>query len=294
MGVDILPRKTCNLNCIYCELGPTKQHSTDIKAYIPVEEIWADVKKLLENPDKKFDYLTFTASGEPTLHSGIGELINRAKALTSTPITVLTNGTTLSLPEVRKRILSADILLPSLDAARQTTFQKINRPAPGLIIDDIIEGLAELRKEFSGKIWLEVLIAKDINDSPEDIDALKDAITYIKPDKVQLNTVARPPADTIAHALSQARLNEIAKFLGPSAEVIVNFSKKIQQGSHPIIDAEILDVLQRRPSTIEDLAQALGIKTSQVEKALQRLQERGVITPCPHNSIPFYCLTDEQ
>jgi len=290
LGVDVLPRKSCNLNCIYCELGPTLKYTTEILEYIPLEDIWQELKATLSSSQKKFDYLTFTASGEPTLYSKLGELITRAKNLSPKPITILTNATTVMIPEVRETLSKANILLPSLDAATQETFIKINRPAPNIRIQEIINGLAKLRKKFKGQIWLEILLVKDINDTEKELIELKKAIEKIEPDKVQLNTVARPPADDSAKALSQNTLNEIAKFLGPSTEVIVNYSKALKQGSRPLIEAEILEVLKRRPSTIEDLVICLGIKRELIEKNIAKLLEKNIVRYCPHNNIPFLCI----
>ncbi len=290
LGVDVLPRKTCNLNCIYCELGPTLKYTTEILEYIPIENIWNELKATLTSSKKIFDYLTFTASGEPTLYSKLGELIIKAKEISPKPITVLTNATTVMIPEVRKALCEANILLPSLDAATQSTFLKINQPAPEIKIKDIIKGLCQLRKEFKGQIWLEVLLVRHINDTDKELLELKKAIEKIEPDKVQLNTVARPPAYDSAKALSQNKLNDIAKFLGPFSEVIVNYSKALKQGSRPLIEAEILEVLKRRPSTVEDLAVCLGIKKELIEKNINRLLEKNIVKYCPHNNIPFLCI----
>jgi len=290
LGVDVLPRKSCNLNCVYCELGPTLKYTTRISEYIPIENILKELEVTLTSSKKIFDYLTFTASGEPTLYSKLGDLIDRAKNLSPKPITILTNATTVMVPEVRETLCKADILLPSLDAATQDTFIKINRPAPNIKISEIIEGLSKLRKKFKGKIWLEILLVKDINDTDKELLELKKAIEKIEPDKVQLNTVARPPADGSAKALSQNTLKEISNFLGPTTEVIVNYSKALKQGSRPLIEAEILEVLKRRPSTIEDLAICLGIKKELIEKNISKLLEQRIIKYCPHNNISFLCI----
>jgi len=290
LGVDVLPRKSCNLNCIYCELGPTLKYTTEILEYVPIEKIWKELKETLTSSHKKFDYLTFTASGEPTLYSKLGELISRAKELSEKPVTILTNATTVMIPKVRESLCKADILLPSLDAATQDTFLKVNRPAPNIKIEDIIRGLSILRKEFKGQIWLEILLVRDINDSTKELLALKQAINIIEPDKVQLNTVARPPAEEFAKAISQKRLYEIAEFLGPTTEVIVNYSKALKQGSRQLIEAEILEVLKRRPSTVEDLAICLGIKKELIEKNIVKLIKKQIVKYCPHNNIPFICI----
>ena len=175
---------------------------------------------------RRIDSITFSGSGEPTLNTQIGWLIREIKSFTDTPVTVLTNATTLPDREVQEALLAADRVVPSLDAASQEVFEKINRPAPGLKIVDIIEGLAAFRRRFSGEVWLEILLVKGLNDSEEHLLLLKSAAEKIGPDRIQLNTVVRPPSDPGAKPLSQEKMEEIRSFFGDRAEIIADFSKE--------------------------------------------------------------------
>ncbi|MGC9356194.1 MAG: radical SAM protein, partial [Mariniphaga sp.] len=189
LGVDLVPRKVCSLNCVYCEVGETTKLTTQRMNYIPATKITSELDHYFSNNPLP-DYITFSGYGEPTLNAGIGEIIRYLKEKhPAIPVAVLTNGTLFSEARVRKELLMADLVLPSLDAATQACFEKINVPAQGLTIRDYINGLADFKKEFSGIIWLEVFILPGYNDSETELIALKKAIQKIGPDRIQLNTL---------------------------------------------------------------------------------------------------------
>lgn len=288
LGVDILPLKTCNLNCIYCELGRGAGYTCERRDYIPAEEIKKELEAVISG-GVKFDTLTFTASGEPTLHLRLGELLHFAKGITDRPVAVLTNATLLSDPAVRADISIADIILPSLDSVIPSHFRKINRPAPCVNLGDIVEGLVRLRREMTGMMWLEVLLVKDINDSPQDIEALKEVIKAIMPDRVQLNTVSRPPAEHWARPVSEERLRDIQMELGETAEVIAGF--KGSGGAldaHPVLEAELIDMLKRRPLTFEDIYGLTGVGAGVLKEVLERMEREGSIKCKVFDGKPFY------
>lgn len=257
LGVDILPRKTCNLNCIYCELGQTKTYACERREYVPHGEICEEMNDLLRGGGPDFDTLTITASGEPTLHSSLGEILACAKRISKRPVAVLTNGTMLWDPAVREELSAADILLPSLDAVRARTFRKVDRPALCVRHGDMVDGLSALRREYAGRIWIEVLLVKGVNDGVDDLSALIEALALIRPDRVQLNTVARPPAVSWARPLTGRELEEARDFLGRGldvpVEVVFDTRKRLAEGFHPLIEREILEMLARRPMQCEEL-----------------------------------------
>ncbi len=277
LGVDILPMKTCNLNCVYCELGITEKFTCDRAEYIPVEEIKRDIETVFRAGKHPFDVLTFTASGEPCLHSCLGELISFAKSLSGKPIVVLTNGTLTPDPAVRHDLCQADILLPSLDAVLPRAFRKVNRPAECVDVSAIVQGLTDMSMQFKGEMWLEVLIVEGLNDSPEDIRALKEAVDQIRPHRIQLNSVARPPAEPWARPLSRDRMEEIRKFLGNRAEVIVDFNRRLREGFMPVVEVEIMETLRRRPMTAHDISEILGIDPKTVETVLDKMRNAAMI-----------------
>ncbi len=286
LGVDIVPLKTCTLSCIYCQVGKTPVTTVDRREYIPVKDILAELKTVLEKNDR-LDWISFSGSGEPTLHSGIGEIIDGIRELTDTPICVITNGTLLWDVDVRRDILKADAVMPSLDSAFDPSFQAINRPHDSLDVKRHIEGLVSFREEFTGSLWLEIMFVAGLNDSEDDIAALVDAVERIRPDRIQLNTVVRPPAESTAQPLTREKLEEIRARFGNNAEIIASFKSTEQKSGYAGIN-EIRDYLQRRPGSIDDLSAALGIDIKTLEVLLFKLEGIGEIEKRDHRGTQYW------
>lgn len=287
LGVDILPRKTCSFDCVYCQLGRTPKTSSRRAKYFTSQDILAQIKKVLSS-GRKVDYITFSGSGEPTLNTQIGDLVRKIKKITSIPVAVLTNSSLLSRRSVRQALRAADLVVPSLDAAAAGTFQKVNRPHPSLSLEKIIQGLEIFRHEFRGQIWLEVMLVKGINDSPSDIEALKNALARIKPDRIQLNTVIRPPAEKWALPLSREELEAVKDKLGGRVEVIVDFKEKPQTPLVENLEETILSMVRRRPVNLKDLAEALGKDRRTVLICLEALLSSGKISREVHARTFYY------
>ncbi len=222
LGISLTPYKTCDFDCIYCQLGRTNNLALERKEYIKVSQIIDELKIWLENNQEtaqSLEYITLSGSGEPTLNSKFGELITEIKKLTPLKIVLLTNASLLSDKEVRNQLLGADLIVPSLDAVTQQLFVKINRPYPGINVEDIISGLVALRREFRGKIWLEVMLVKGLNDDIRHIRKLKDIIEKINPDKVQLNSPVRTTAESGILPVAKSKLKKIKAILGEKVEV---------------------------------------------------------------------------
>jgi wyosine [tRNA(Phe)-imidazoG37] synthetase (radical SAM superfamily) len=289
-GIDIVPFKVCTLNCIYCQLGKTTRTTVERKEYIPIEPVLAQLKKALAE-GLAADYITIAGSGEPTLNSRLGELIDGIKKLTNIPVAILTNGTLLYRKDVRQDCSKADVVMPSLDAGDGPTFQRINRPNGVISIEKLISGLCEFRKEFAGRIWLEVFLVEGINTGAEQIARIKDAIELIDPDKVHLNTAVRPTADSNVARVSADKLKEIADLLGPKCEVVAEFSpacsgilseSKIEDvpGHHFVMNEKaqaLLSMLKRRPCSLSDICSGLSIHRNEAIKHISNLQNRGII-----------------
>ena len=278
LGVDIIPLKYCTLDCIYCQLGRTTHLTVTRKKYSPVKSVLNELKKVLKLKSNraKIDCITFSGSGEPTLNSNIGKMISEIKKISNVPVVVLTNGTLLFRQDVKNDLLQADIVAPSLDGI--PSFQKIDRPHKSLDIEKIIDGLEQFRKAYKGKIWLEILFVKDINDSQYEIESLKEAIAKIKPDKIHLNTVVRPSAEDYAKPLGRKKLLEIRKFFGKNCEII---SDKIIKPHHCIeadngesIQQKILQILPRRPLRLEDIIGVIKSNEGTILKELWLLERR--------------------
>ncbi len=276
LGVDPIPKKTCSLDCIYCELGPTDRRALRRMEYVRASEIVEEVREALRRPEP-VDTITFSGSGEPTLNSSLGTMIHSIKGFTSIPVAVLTNGTLLSFPDVRKDLLEADIVLPSLDAATETAFERVNRPHPQLRLEKFVEGMRLFRTEYRGQLWLEILLVKGVNDSDDEIDALKALVNEIKPDKIQLNTVVRPPAVSDILPVSRSVLEKICRQFGPHCEVICA-GKKNEAPSKTIPEAErVLALLRHRPMTLAELSSGLGAPSGAMRRTLETLERQDLI-----------------
>ena len=293
LGIDLVPCKVCNLNCIYCEVGATTDLTCERKAYVPTEDVLGEIDALLsQESSKDIDVYTITGTGEPTLHSDIGKIIRYLKKHTGKPVAVLTNGTLLYHQEVRDELSAADIVIPSLDSARTSSYRKINRPASCAVLEDIIEGLRIFCRDFQGEVWLEILLVQGINDAPADIKALEEAVKDIQPDRVQLNTVARAPLEKFAIPLSRERMEEIADhFKGVFdgvVEILVDFEKRARENFQPIVISEILQMLKRRPCTASDICEALNLEREATDKTLQEMESTGEIRPVLHKGNRYY------
>jgi len=292
LGVDLVPRKVCSLDCVYCEVGKTTKLTTDRKEYILFGKIQEELIHYFDhNPDP--DYITFSGSGEPTLNIRLGDVLDFIKKIKpDIPVAVLTNGTLLSDKEVRKSLLKSDIVLPSLDAATEEGFIKINRPAQGLKIEAYIQGLVDFRNEYTGKIWLEILILPGYNDSEIELGELKKAILRIKPDKVQLNTLDRPGTLSGIGKSSMEQLEGIIAFWGLDAIEII--AKAPERKSNPAyrsdIETAILETIARRPCTLEDIQKITGIHVNEINKYLDTLEADGKVSPVQLERGIFYQL----
>jgi len=287
LGIDIIPFKTCSFNCIYCQLGRTHHPTIQRKEYIHSSEILTQIENTLSS-GQRIDYITFSGSGEPTLNSKIGQLIREIKKITSIPVAVLTNSSLFYLKSVRQALQASDLVVPSLDAAAHDVFVKINRPYSALKIEKIIAGLKEFRQQFQGSIWLEIMLVKGINDSAAHVRKLKEATASINPDKIQLNTVIRPPAEKTAQALTLGELEKIKNMLGEKCEIIADFETKEQKPPSENLEEAILSLIKRRPVTLADISASLGKHRNEIIKYLNFLLKKGKIKVVIHKGLKFY------
>ncbi len=286
-GVDIVPFKVCTLNCIYCQLGKSTNMTIERKNYGPIEPILAELKEILTEGQKS-DFITIAGSGEPTLNSQLGKLIEGIKNITDIPVAILTNGTLFYKEDVRIDCSKADVVMPSLDAGDTKTFQKVNRPHRDINIENLIFGLCAFRNEFAGQIWLEVFLVEGLNTEPEQISKIRNAIEHIRPDKVQLNTAVRPTAEPTLKRLDIEKLRAIAAQLGPQCEIIADFST-LHHVNFPDKKADdVLSILKRRPCTLNDISSGLSIGHNEAMKYIRELQHRGLILSEQKDGILFY------
>ena len=285
LGIDITPYKTCTFDCVYCQLGRTTERTVQRKEYVPKDLVLAELKGFLDKSVEDIDCITFAGSGEPTLHSKIGEMIDAIKTMTDVPVVVITNGSLLFLEDVRNDLMNADLVLPSLDAATTPVFRAVNQPHESLKVEQIIEGLRIFREAFEGKFWLEIMIVKGLNDQEDEILALLDAVSRIGPDRVQLNTVVRPSADDVEAAGRGEMIRICERFAGSSefkgdVEIIADARIGVR--------ADILPLLQRRPLTMDEISDALQMHRNEAAKYLRELVDRGDVVSAVHGGKRYF------
>jgi wyosine [tRNA(Phe)-imidazoG37] synthetase (radical SAM superfamily) len=267
-------------------VGKTLSKTVDRAVYVPTREVIRECQTKLKKIEP--DVITLAGSGEPTLHLEIDQVITSLKAVTDKDIALLTNGSLLWDEEIRDRVLGVDIILPTFSTANEETWQRIHRPHPGLRLERIIEGYQSLRKTYKGLIFLEVILLAGINDSEKEMEALKKEIEKISPDKIQLNTVVRPPADAGARALDREQLEIIKSYMGGRAEIVVDQPFKGKStGGKPQTDV-LVEMVKRRPVRAIDIANALSLSEDQVEGLVKGMLIKGFICSQERNGETYY------
>ncbi|MCD6297449.1 MAG: hypothetical protein J7M30_09865, partial [Deltaproteobacteria bacterium] len=232
--------------------------------------------------------VTLAGSGEPTLHSRIHEVIDGIKDITETKVALLTNGSLFRKEEIRKRVLKADIILPTLSSVFENTFRMIHRPHPGLELNIVVDGLKRLRKDYKGLLFLEVILLAGINDTEKEVEGLKAVINRINPEKIQLNTVVRPPADKRAISLDRKRLEDIKVFLGKKTEIIADAPVEAKKGKADTLIRDFIDMVKRRPLRAIDIANAMGLSSGDVEDLVKGLLIKGYVSRQAHSGEIYY------
>jgi len=275
LGVDLVALKTCSFNCVFCQVGRTPRTTLERAEYVPVDDVLEEVRDWLDTGGSA-DVITLSGSGEPTLHARFGEVLAGIRALTDIPTVLLTNGSLLLLREVREGAANASIVKASLSAWDQVSFEAVNRPDRGLRFEDVAAGLRQFRAEFEGELWLEVFALAGINADEDGMRRIAGMVRDIRPDRVHLNTVVRPPAEAAAVPVSVALLERFAGLFTPRAEVIAAF-KPDSELEWQAAEQDVLGLLTRRPCTAGDASGSLGIPLERVRRIFDRLAVSGEI-----------------
>ncbi len=287
--------KICSLDCVYCEARATTELTVERKEYVPVDAVIAELESVLrERP--KLDFITFSGSGEPTLNSGIGRVVSFLKDnYPEYKLCLLTNGCSLGDPGVRSAIARVDRVVPSLDASCAEEFRVVNRPAPGLDFDRIIADLTKFCNETESEVFLELFIVPGVNDFPESIERFAGLIRPMHVDLVQLNTLDRPGVVDWIHPADEATVRDFIAALEPFVPVqaVGKFRYTTEHtGRMPLTPAEleerILSLVNRRPSTLADLALTLGMPEEKVFPRVQALLERNMLKAASEERGIFY------
>jgi wyosine [tRNA(Phe)-imidazoG37] synthetase (radical SAM superfamily) len=287
LGVDLIPFKTCCYDCVYCQLGKTTRLIADPEDFYPVEQVQADVKAALDSGPPP-DVITLAGSGDPTLYRPLGELIDGLHDLSDVSVVLLCNGALLFEPRVAQAALKADILAPSLDAGDEETFKKINRPHPSIGFADMLRGLQEVCEKHPGKVRLEVMLVADLNDSDESIQRLAGQLGPIRADSIDINTPVRPAPGRQAVPSSEDRLEAAARAFGPAARIIAEYRGPGSSGSRGDAGQKILEMLSRRPCTVEDIHSSLGVHPNEIVKLLDEALKSGKVERFERDGNTFY------
>ncbi|MFW9772743.1 MAG: radical SAM protein [Candidatus Thorarchaeota archaeon] len=294
LGIDPIPLKTCNYQCIYCQLGKTTYFTNERKNFFPVKAIICELKKAIKENEGNFDYITFVGSGEPTLYKDLKKLILMAKELSEIPICVITNGSLLYDKEIRDILISADVILPSLDAGDEKSFIKINRPHPSINFEKLIQGFIDFREIYKGKFWIEVMLIKDMNDSKEELIKIKKKIDLIKPSRIDFNIPIRPPVEEWVKIPEEniiSLLNEIFadynNIFYPEKGPFRVYSKNFEK--------ELLAIIERHPMTQEQILQTFSneqFTKNKILSQLDKLTSLDKIRKIIYNNQTFYSCND--
>jgi len=236
------------------------------------------------------DYITLSGSGEPTLHSRLGEIIEHIQAMSDVPVAVLTNGSLLWQEAVREELAQADVVLPSLSAGDSFQFVAFNRPDASLTFEQVVEGLVAFRHGFIGQYWLEVFLLGGPPAIQGEAKRMADWVKRIRPDRVQLNTATRPPAEEFVTPTPREDLTELAGLFSPKAEVIADYCRPQEQRRIDASQEAVLALLRRRPCAVDDVVQGLGLNPSAALKLLATLEAEGQVRHARHGKHVFYML----
>jgi wyosine [tRNA(Phe)-imidazoG37] synthetase (radical SAM superfamily) len=291
LGVDTIPLKTCNWNCVYCQLGRTVPLTNERREYVPCNDILIQVKEALaRHGPGEIDWVTFVGSGEPTLHSGLGWLIGKVKEVTDLPVAVITNGSLLYLPEVRQELSLANAVLPSLDAGSAELYRQINRPHPTATFERLVNGLIAFRQAYRGQLWVEVMLVQGLNDSPEALQDIVDVLRRIRPDEVHINLPTRPPAEAWVQPPDEEGLMRASAILGDIARVVHPAEGSFDLGDSDSIPDAITDIITRHPMRQEELEQVLAVwAPEQVSEVLADLEVSGQAQLVERYGARFWC-----
>lgn len=262
LGLDLLNDQTCSFDCVFCEVGKTRDLTIDRREYVAPSEILDELESWV-SAGGRADYITLAGRGEPTLNTGFGEVIRGARKITQTPVAMLSNGSLFFIEDVRNNARDADVVKLSLGAWNQESMERLNRPCKELQFERIVEGYGIFRSIFKGELWIEVLLVEGINDHVEGVEQIAEIVSGIGPDRVHINTVVRPPAERSAHGVGFEKMEVFAKLFDPVAEVVVS-SKGLRGDS-----TSVKEMLLRRPCTLSDMFKVTGISSDSLIKLLE-------------------------
>ena len=251
LGIDLSPSfKQCNFDCVYCELkgAKTVDKMQDVVSVIDV----IDALKMALKKHKDLDVITITANGEPTLYPYLDELIleiNRIKQ--ENRLLILSNGANIVDKNIARALSKIDIVKLSLDCASKKCFKKIDRPYSNIDLDEVIESMKSFSRDYKGSLVIEILVVKGINDKDEEFKKLNTILNEIKPDRVDISTIDRPPAYSVQR-VETSKLKELSEKL-ENLHVSIAYRKDYEGKKESFSEAGILNLISKRPQSKSDI-----------------------------------------
>ena len=294
LGIDPIPLKTCNWNCVYCQLGRTRPVTNERRTFFKKEVILGQVKEALESHKPgDIDWITFVGSGETTLQKGLDEMINGIKEFTDIPVAVITNGSLLYRPEVRHELLVADAVLPSLDAGNPSLYRCINRPHPACTFERLVDGMVAFREEYQGHLWVEVMLLKDVNDDEVSLGEIAEYLEKINPEEIHVTQPTRPPAETWVKPPDEAGLERAHTIFGGVAKIILPAKGSFDLSSDENLLESIVGIITRHPMKESELIDTLSKWSSdEVRETLNQLVESGRAQLVTRSSVRFWSASE--
>jgi wyosine [tRNA(Phe)-imidazoG37] synthetase (radical SAM superfamily) len=276
LGIDPIPLKTCNWNCVYCQLGRTSPLTLERGDFAPRQVIVFEVEKALRYLHSgEADWITFVGSGEPTLHRDMGWMIRQVKACSDLPVAVITNGSLLFLQEVREELSAADAVMPTLDAGNDWLYRLINRAAPRFSFDRLVQGLIQFRKMYSGKLWVETMLVGGMNDTESVLQEIALILESVRPDLVHITLPVRPPAEAGIRPADEMGLERARTILGEVAPVSIPEAAEAQALRVGNLSEIILSIVTRHPMQEKELIILLNRwSTEEVLAAISELVDK--------------------
>ena len=283
LGVDLNPMKVCTEDCVFCQVGRTTERTLERKAWVPTAAVLAEFDRWAGGGPRA-DFVTLSGSGEPTMHAEFGAVLRHVRATAKFKTALLSNGSLLFLPEVRRDAALADVVKVTLSAWDEASFRKIHRPAAGATFARLLEGERALREEFRGQLWVEVMLLPAYNDAPEQVRAIAELVKSLRADAVHLNTTTRPAlAGVEVPRVPEAWLRTVAPWFSPVAE-IPSFSGKAAP-PEAMSDAAWMELLARHPIALEALAASSGTEVAALERRLAPLVAAGKLAFEVHHGV---------
>lgn len=256
LGVDLVTPKSCNMNCVFCECGATRELKLKRESFKDIDEVKNEILEAIKIV--KPDYITFSGSGEPTLSKDLGKIIEWIKSNLEIKVCVITNSLLLEDNEVIKELEKADLIMPTLNSVDNLIFKKINRPSAQIDVSQVMRGLENLSKKYKGKIYIESFIIEGLNDSNEHTEKMVTFLKNINFTKLQLNTLDRPGTENWVQPASYETMQRIK-------------NKYLELGISNVEIVKEMKELDKKIEVNEELLKNMKEKREYSEKDLKKI-----------------------